>query len=79
LTGIRQQYRSLPGIGDRAGGELEGEIGGYQGADVAVDAFSETSLPVEVDKQALPAEELLGLDGPKVVEPGPVAEENEIP
>ena len=29
---------------------------------------SETALSVEVDEQALPADELLGLDGPEVVE-----------
>ena len=55
-------------------GELEGEVGRNQGADVAVDALSETALPVEVDEQALPAEELLGLDGPEVVELEPVGE-----
>ena len=49
-------------------GELEGEVGRDQGADVAVDALSETALAVEVDEQALPAEEFLGLDGPEVVE-----------
>ena len=49
-------------------GKLEGEVGRDQGADVAVDALSETALPVEVDEQALPAEEFLGLDGPEVVE-----------
>ncbi len=55
-------------------GELEGEVGRDQGADVAVDALSETALPVEVDEQALPAEEFLGLDGPEVVELEPVGE-----
>ena len=49
-------------------GKLEGEVGRDQGADVVVDALSETALSVEVDEQALPADELLGLDGPEVVE-----------
>ena len=55
-------------------GELEGEIRGEQGTDVAIDALPESALSVEVDEQALPAEELLGLDGPEVVELETVAE-----
>ena len=49
-------------------GNSRAKLAGTQGADVAVDALSETALSVEVDEQALPAEELLGLDGPEVVE-----------
>ena len=55
-------------------GNSRAKFAGSRAPDVAIDALPESALPVEVDEQALPAEELLGLDGPEVVELEPVAE-----